>query len=73
MLKNSGEGPGGRICSGYCTCTAGMHGSCNHIAGMLFRVENAVKTGETKTSSTDKLSNWNNKKGKGSFEATKDS
>jgi len=39
VQKDSGEGPGGRIFSGYCTCTAGMHGSCNHIVGMLFRVE----------------------------------
>ncbi|XP_052263735.1 uncharacterized protein LOC127866911 [Dreissena polymorpha] len=36
-----------------------MHGTCNHIAGVLFRVENAVKTGETKTSSTSMKSRWN--------------
>jgi len=48
-----------------------MHGSCNHFAGMLFQVENAVKTGETKTFYSDKLSNWNNKKGKGALKPLK--
>ena len=44
--------------SAYCTCTAGMLGSCNHIAGVLFRVEHAVKTGMTKPASTQKLCEW---------------
>ena len=29
--------PGGKILSSYCTCTAGMLGTCNHVAGLLFR------------------------------------
>ena len=30
------EGPGGKIVSGYFTCTAGLLGSCNHVTVMLF-------------------------------------
>ena len=30
---------GGGILSAYFTCTAGLYGSCNHVAGLLFRVE----------------------------------
>ena len=36
---------GGEILSAYCTCIAGLYGSCNHVAGLLFRVEAAVLTG----------------------------
>ena len=36
---------GGEILSAYCSCTAGFYGSCNHVAGLLFRVEAAVLTG----------------------------
>ena len=36
---------GGEILSAYCTCTAGLYGSCNHVAGLLFRAEAAVLTG----------------------------
>ncbi|KAH3788554.1 hypothetical protein DPMN_166699 [Dreissena polymorpha] len=43
----------------YCLCTAGMLGACNHVAGLLFRVEYAVKTGATQTSSTSQLSTLN--------------
>ena len=32
----------GEILPGYCTCTAGLYGSCNHVAGLLFKVEAAV-------------------------------
>ena len=32
---------------------------CNHIVGLLFRVEKAVMSGETKLSCTSKLSTWN--------------
>ena len=33
---------GSAILSAYCTCAAGLLGSCNHVAGLLFRVEAAV-------------------------------
>ena len=51
--------PGGKIHSAYCTCTAGLLGSCNHVTGMLFRVEAAVSSGITKPTCTSKLSVWN--------------
>ena len=35
----------GEILSAYCTSTAEIYGSCNHVAGLLFRVEAAVLTG----------------------------
>ena len=53
------KGPGGKIVSGYCTCTAGLLGSCNHVTAMLFRVEAAVSSGVTKPTCTSKLSAWN--------------
>ncbi|KAH3817459.1 hypothetical protein DPMN_118996 [Dreissena polymorpha] len=59
VKKDGANGPGGEIISAYCSCTAGMLGACNHVAGLLFRVEYAVKTGATQTSSTSKLSTWN--------------
>ncbi|XP_028407527.1 uncharacterized protein LOC114530141 [Dendronephthya gigantea] len=53
------KGPGGKIVSGYCTCTAGLLGSCNHVTAMLFRIEAAVSSGVTKPTCTSKLSTWN--------------
>ena len=38
---------GGAILSAYCTCTAGLLGSYNHVAGLLFRVEASVLIGVT--------------------------
>ena len=54
--KDSENGVGGKVLSAHCSCTAGMLGSCNHIAAVLFRVENFIKRGET---CTDRLSVWN--------------
>ena len=60
IIKKDGENaPGGQIMSAYCTCTAGMLGCCNHIAGVLFRIEHAVKIGATKTFCTSELCQWN--------------
>ena len=56
--KNTNEKAGGTIKHCYCTCTASLHGACNHIVGLLFRVESAVFTGVTKTSCTDHLAKW---------------
>ena len=39
---------GGQILGGYCSCTAGLLGSCNNVAGMLVRIEAAVITGVTR-------------------------
>lgn len=71
VRKDSERGPGGEILSAYCTCTAGMLGTCNHVAGVLFRVEHAVKTGESKKTCTGKLSSWNVPKGKVNMKPTK--
>lgn len=35
-----------------------LQGSCNHIAGLLFRIEYAVRTGLTKVSCTSKPCVW---------------
>ena len=50
--------PGGQILSAYCSCTAGLLGSCNHVAGMLFRIEAAVITGVTRPTCMSRLSEW---------------
>jgi hypothetical protein len=36
-----------------------LQGSCNHIAGLLFRVEYAVRTGLVNLSSTSQRCKWN--------------
>ena len=56
--KDSPVKPGGRILSAYCTCTAGLHGSGNHIAGLLFRIESAMLRGLTKPTCTDRFARW---------------
>ncbi|XP_070182354.1 uncharacterized protein [Littorina saxatilis] len=43
MVSKKGETTvGGEIQAAYCTCPSGLLGSCNHVAGLLFRVEAAV-------------------------------
>ena len=59
VKKDKDNEPGGEILSAYCTCTAGLLGSCNHVAGMLFRVEAAVLSGATHPTCTSKLAEWN--------------
>ena len=57
--KDANDHPGGKIASCYCTCTAGLYGACNHVAGLLlFRVKSAVMTGVTKPTCTDRLARW---------------
>ena len=56
--KDTDKKPGGSIKSAYCTCTAGLYCSCNHVAGLLFRVEFAVLRGITKPTCTDRLAVW---------------
>ena len=52
-------GRGGAIVSAYCTWTAGLLGSCNHVADLLFRVEAAVFIRVTHTTCTSILASWN--------------
>ena len=59
LKKDIGENPGGAVMAAYCTCTAGLKGTCNHVVALLFRVDNAVVTGMTKLSKTSKLCTWN--------------
>ena len=49
---------GGKIHAAYCTCTAGLGGCCNHIVGMLFRIQAAVAEGLTHPSCTSKACEW---------------
>lgn len=58
VQKDFPDHPGGTIKSCYCSCTAGLHGSCNHVAGLLFRIEAAVMKGVTKPTCTSKSSEW---------------
>ena len=48
--KDRPERIGGKVHVSYCSCMAGMLGCCNHVAGVMFRVEAAVKRGLTKIS-----------------------
>ena len=59
ITKDSKELPGGEIKSAYCSCTAGLVGTCNHAVAMLFRLEHAVRYNLTKPTSTSMLCSWN--------------
>ena len=59
VKKDLKDEMGGAILGAYCTCTAGLLGSCNHVAGLLFRVETAVLTGVTHPTCTSMLASWN--------------
>ena len=59
VQKNKPNESGGYIHSAYCTCTAGILGTCNHVTCMLFRIDNAVQTGLTTPSKTSVLCTWN--------------
>ena len=49
----------GAMLSVYCTCIAALLGSCNHVAGLLFRVEPAALIGVTHPSCTFIIASWN--------------
>ena len=68
VKKDSINCPGGNIESAYCTCVAGLLGSCNHVAGMLFRIESAVLTGVAHPTCTSIPSKWIIPKGKKTIE-----
>ena len=59
VQKDSIKTVGGEIINSYCTCTAGVFGSCNHVAGLLFHFEAAVLLGHTHQTCTSQLSQWN--------------
>ena len=50
---------GGAILISSCTCTSGLLGSCNHVEGLLFRVEAAILIGVTHPTCTSMLASWN--------------
>ena len=50
---------GEEILSTYCTCTTGLYGSCNHVAGLPFEVEAAVLTGLSNTTCKSISAVWN--------------
>ena len=59
LKKDHVDEVGGEIMSAYCTCTAGFIGSCNHVVGLLFRIEAAVLIGVTHPTCTSNLASWN--------------
>ena len=58
VKKDTPETPGVDIIASYCTCVAGLQGGCNHVAGMLFRIESAVASGATHPSKTSTSCQW---------------
>ena len=50
---------GGEILSAYCICTLGLYGSCDHVAGLFFRVEDAVLIGLFNPTCTSVSAAWN--------------
>ena len=59
LKKDHVDEVGGEIISAYCTCTAGPLRCCNHVAGLLFRIEAAVLIGVTHPTCTSILASWN--------------
>ncbi|XP_069126934.1 uncharacterized protein [Argopecten irradians] len=45
--------------SAYCSCTAGLGQTCNHIAAMLFRIEHANRMGFSSAACTSLPCTWN--------------
>ena len=64
VRKDESDVSGGEIISAYYTCTSGLIGSCDHLAGLLFRVEAAVLIGVAHPTCTTRRSEWNVPKGK---------
>ena len=36
LIEKDSEIPGGNVKSAYCSCVAGLVGTCNHVVAMLF-------------------------------------
>ena len=54
--------PDGMVNLALCTCTAGLGGVCNHIAALLYALEEYVRIGlreEVDDSPTSRLCRWN--------------
>ena len=58
IVKDMPGKEGGKVLSAYCSCTAGLLGSCNHVVALLFRVEAAVSEGFTKPTCTSQTATW---------------
>ena len=69
--KNKGGFIGGEILAGFCTCTAGLLESCNHVAGLLFRVEAALLTGYCNPTCSSTLATWSLPRGKKQIQPNK--
>ena len=62
FIKENGE-----VHTAYCICPAGLAGTCNHIAGLLYALEEFVRHGlreESKLPCTSKLQVWNRPRGR---------
>ena len=54
--------PEGDVLTATCTCVAGLAGCCNHIAGLLYALEDFVRLAlreESSVACTSKLQAWN--------------
>ncbi|CAH1265590.1 Hypp3211 [Branchiostoma lanceolatum] len=56
--------PTGTVKRAYCSCTAGLGQTCNHIAALLFTVEAAVRTNMVRPACTSTACKWNAAPGK---------
>ena len=53
--------PNGMVKMALCTCTAGLSGCCNHVAALLYALEEFVRFGlrDEEESPTSRLCKWN--------------
>ena len=49
----------GRFMNTCCTCTAGLMGTCNHIAALLFRIGAAISISAIDPTCASVLAKWN--------------
>ncbi|XP_066303858.1 uncharacterized protein [Branchiostoma lanceolatum] len=61
----------GKVRTAYCSCFAGLGSSCNHVAGVLFKMDHAWTEGITNKSCTSKPAEWPQPKKGGSTDAKK--
>ena len=59
VCKDFFETVGDEIINAYSSCTAGLLGSCNYVAGLLFRIEAEALLGRMHQISIRQLSQWN--------------
>ena len=58
LIEKDSEIPDDTVKSVFCSCVAGLAGTCNHVVAMLFRIEHAVRFNLTKPTSASKLCTW---------------